>query len=166
MVEENSDLIPGVKSTDEIDGELVIHYNISDASKATKSVDSLKQIVQENYRRVRSRKTSAYLQVLAPRALLVTDEGSKWTMVEWFKDDKTQLPGINELKMTAQGIKYEYNTCDWIAAEYTVTHLEEILKDVFTASSVDDFIGVQDEDDDGKMLAASTSDSKNDSGEE
>ena len=71
------------------------------------------------------------------------------------------------MKTTAQGIKYEYNTCDQSAAEYTVTHLEETLKNVFTASLVENFFGVEDEDDDdGKMSAASTSDSKSDSGEE
>ena len=87
-------------------------------------------------------------------------------MVDWFKDDKSRLPGINELKMIAQGIIYEYNTCDRIVAGYTVTHLKEILKNAFTASSVDDFISVEYEDDEGKMSAASTSNSEYDSGEE
>ena len=41
----NSNLIPGVKRTEDINGELAIYYNFSDASKARTLVDSLKQIV-------------------------------------------------------------------------------------------------------------------------
>ena len=75
------------------------------------------------------------LAVAKPRALLATPEGSRWSLVDWFKSTPDCLPGIQNMTQLKHDIEYECK------ANLTMNKLEEILQESFTVDIVCHLLG-------------------------
>ena len=75
--------------------------------EAKKSIKNLKIIVRDEYEATKPepQNIKARLAVAEPRALLATPDGSRWSLVDWFKSTPDCLPGIQNMTQLKHDIE-------------------------------------------------------------
>ena len=122
-------MVPGIDQTTVENGKLVTYNKAEHKQEAEKSTKNLKMIVRDKYKapKPKSEKIKARLVVAEPRELLATPEGSRWSLVDWFKSTPDCLPGIQNMTQLKHDIEYEYKENEIVLANLTMNKPEEIL---------------------------------------